>query len=74
MNMKLLRVIDVTLTNEKMIISWEHPNYGFGEYIVYKEEEEEEITANSEYMDNNGDKRFTKELFKQIAESINIQR
>ena len=44
MNMKLLRVIDVTLTNEKMIISWEHPNYGFGEYIVYKEEEEEYIS------------------------------
>lgn len=58
--------------NEKFtgfVIKWDS-DIGFGEYTLYKEVGSDEWHADSEYMDNNEDKDFIKELMKLFIEKL----
>lgn len=62
--------------NEKymgVVIRWDS-DVGFGEYTIYKpiDSEDDRWLAQSEYMDNNEDKDFIKELMKLFIEKLDI--
>lgn len=54
------------------IIQWDS-DIGFGEYTIYRHVDSEEWIGDSEYMDNNEDKEFIKELMRLFVEKLVIK-
>ena len=64
----------IPFVNDKytgICIKW-FGNIGFGEYNLYKINEEDGWHGDSEYMDSNDDKWFLKMLMEQFIERIDI--
>lgn len=56
-----------------IIIYWDCPGTGFGEYTIYKEDNSLNVwTGDSEYMDNNNNKSFLKKLMSAWIDQIDI--
>lgn len=54
------------------IIEWSS-DIGFGEYTIYRNIDSGEWIGDSEYMDNNEDKEFIKELMRLFVEKLVIK-
>lgn len=71
-----LRVTDVVPFINEMhsgfIIEWSS-DIGWGEYTIYKPADSDEWYGDSEYMDNNEDKDFIKELTKLFIDRLVIE-
>lgn len=70
-------VVDAVIPfkNEKydgICIKW-YGNIGFGEYNLYKENEEDGWHGDSECMDTNDDKAFLKLLMDKFIEQVKIE-
>lgn len=64
----------IPFVNEQYIgfkIQWTS-DIGFGEYTIYKTADSNDWYGDAEYMDNNDDKDFIKELMKLFIEKLNI--
>lgn len=64
----------IPFKNEKyegICIKW-NGNIGFGEYTLYKTNEEDGWHADSECMDSNDDKAFLKILMEQFIKQVKI--
>lgn len=60
--------------NEKytgFVIKWDS-DIGFGKYTIYKSADSDKWYGDSEYMDNNEDKDFLKELMKLFIEKLDV--
>ena len=70
-----LEVYDVQpFVNERssgFVIEWSS-DIGFGEYTIYKRTDSDEWRGDSEYMDNNEDKDFIRELMRLFIDQLNI--
>lgn len=76
-NISAYRMHDI----DRITITWESPELGFGEYNIFKEpyandnfedEYDQNIYAETECMDDNDDKEFTRRLMLALAEKIYI--
>jgi hypothetical protein len=71
-----LRITDVVpFINERrsgFIIEWAS-DIGYGEYTIYKPADSDEWRGDSEYMDNNEDKDFIRELMKLFINKLIVE-
>ena len=74
-----LKIVDIDCyvdeedREEGMIITWQSPTLGSGEYNFYKNIDSDKWMIDSEFIDDNNDKQFGKELLMKFLEMCEIE-
>lgn len=64
-----LTIDKININGHWINIYWSS-NIGFGEYILYIDNDR--LCAQTEHMDSNNDKHFTKQIFNKLIEMIEV--
>lgn len=67
----MLKINTISITPDQIILHWSGAD-GYGQYALIANNEGNIIEGYSEYMDNNNDKSFIKELLLSLVDKIKI--